>query len=206
MNIVSLEKSAYHEAGHVLVAMRWLGHVPREVSIYAVSNGKLGHAAIGVTSGPREALDDAQWRRIRVPEAAMFLAGLAAEEVAGFGRSAGISELETITRVQGRGAVNWAMTHGLPPVVDATDDVEGALAALIDAFPMKKHPLGRLLRVYSFSLAFLARSRPVLYRLATALATRAHSPWKRSRAPSVLTSAYGAPCPSTRQRHSRAAS
>ena len=125
-----------------------------------------------VTSGPRAALVDAGWRRIRVPEATMFVAGLAAEEVAGAARSVGITELETIARVQGRGALNYAMTRGLPPVPEATDDIQGALSALVDAFPTKRDPLGRFLRVYSFALRFLEGMRETLDRLSKELASR----------------------------------
>jgi hypothetical protein len=102
----------------------------------------------------------------------MFVAGLAAEEVAGMGRSKGISDLEEIVRVHGRGAVNLAVTLGLPPMVNATDDVEGALSALVEAFPSKADPLGRLMRVYSFALQFLTGVRATLDRLATELKLR----------------------------------
>ncbi len=169
---MDVRRAAYHEAGHVLAAMRWLGDTARAVSIGMTAPGRFGQAAIPVTSAPRNARTDAQWRRIRVPESVMFVGGLAAEEVAGFARSKGISELETIVRVQGRGAVNAAMTWGLPPVVEATDDIQGALAALVDAFPTKRDPLGRFLRVYSFTVRFLERTRATLDRVASELAMR----------------------------------
>jgi hypothetical protein len=109
-----------------------------------------------------------------VPEAAMFLAGLAAEEAAGFGRSSGITDLETILRIQGREALSYALaTMNLPPVHRATDDVEGALAALADAFPTKKDPFGRLMRVYSFVLAFLRTAEHLRLRIADELLTGA---------------------------------
>ena len=57
------------------------------------------------------------------------------------------------------GPVNQILTQGmLPPVEKATDDVEGALAALVDAFPSKRDLLARFLRVYSFVSRFLASS------------------------------------------------
>jgi hypothetical protein len=165
--------AAYHESGHALAAMRWLGHTPRSVSIGAAVPGKSGSAQVEIAASARSAHSDARWRRIRVPEAAMFVAGLAAEEVAGYGRSRGISNLESILRVQGPSAVNQILTQGmLPPVEKATDDVEGALAALVDAFPSKRDLLARVLRVYSFVGRFLAASRLTLDRLAADLTAR----------------------------------
>lgn len=168
--------SAYHESAHVLAAMRWLGHTPRQVSVGSGVAGKLGAASIQVTCRPRAAHTEAQWRRVRIPEAVMFLSGLAAEELTGHGRSRGLTELETIARVQSRGVVNEAMTRGLPAVEKATDDIEGALAALVDAFPTKVDPFQRLLRVYSFAMRFLATERPTLDRLASSLAARGALP------------------------------
>ena len=168
----NVERTAFHEAGHVLVAIRWLGVVPREVSVYAPTEGRLGHAAVAVASLQRAGLTDAQCRRVRVPEAAMFLGGLAAEEVAGFGRSTGIADLEALAQGYDRPTLNDAMTARLPPVVEATDDVEGALSALVDAFPSKRDPFGRLLRVYGFAMKFLGHVKPALERLSAELLAR----------------------------------
>jgi hypothetical protein len=50
------------------------------------------------------------------------------------------------------------------------DNIEGALSALVDAFPTKRDTLGRFLRVYSFALRFLEGTRATLDRVASELA------------------------------------
>jgi hypothetical protein len=102
----------------------------------------------------------------------MFVAGLAGEEVAGAPRSGGISQLEVMARLLGRADVNLAMTSALCPVQEATDDIEGALSALADAFPTKRDTLGQFLRVYSFALRFLDGARATLDRVASELRAR----------------------------------
>jgi hypothetical protein len=86
------------------------------MSIYAAANndGNLGHALVQVTSNPRSDLSDVEWRLRRIPEAAVLLAGLAAEEVAGFGRSSDISDFENLAFEHGREAVNSCLPQDLP--------------------------------------------------------------------------------------------
>jgi hypothetical protein len=159
-------RSAYHESGHVLVAMRWLGQTARMVSIVAPRAGSFGQARIEVAAILPTSLTTVERRRIRVPEAAMFLGGLAAEEVAGFGRSSGVGDLEAIARLRGPEALAAAWASVLRPVPEAEDDIEGAAAAVMEAFPTTRDPLARLLRLYAFVVRFLAAARSALDRLA----------------------------------------
>jgi hypothetical protein len=58
------------------------------------------------------------------------------------------------------------------PITELALDVDRALRAVFDAFPSRKDPLGRLLRIYVFVTRRLTRLRAPLDRLAGEVLTR----------------------------------